>query len=236
MPAEHAAGLRARRRRSASTARTAADAWPEALVDARPTARVARRAARRSPRRRPSGANLELTTVGAATDFPRRPRAPARLPARPPVSRDRPRLRRAPRADRATPTSASTCSSQWIADHGAIVVCDRQPRHAPPRPGLGARHQGQLRHRPARRTRWPACRRSARATPSWTSTRVGIYGWSFGGYMAALAVLRAARRLQGRASPARRWSTGWTTTPTTPSATSDLPDADAGRLPRARAC
>ena len=39
-------------------------------------------------------------------------------------------------------------------------------------------------------TRSPACRRWREATRAWTWTRVGIDGWSFGGYMAALAVLQ----------------------------------------------
>ena len=43
--------------------------------------------------------------------------------------------------------------------------------------------------------------------PEMDLERVGIVGWSFGGYMSALAVLRAARRFQGRRC--RRPVTDW---------------------------
>ena len=62
--------------------------------------------------------------------------------------------------------------------------------------------------------------------PEMDLDRVGIYGWSFGGYMSALAVLRG-RTSSRRPSPAPRSSTGSTTTRTTPSATSACPTSDA---------
>ena len=39
-------------------------------------------------------------------------------------------------------------------------------------------------------TRWPALQALGKRYPEMDLDRVGIYGWSFGGYMAALAVLR----------------------------------------------
>jgi dipeptidyl-peptidase-4 len=47
--------------------------------------------------------------------------------------------------------------------------------------------------------------------------RVGLWGWSYGGYMTALTLARAAT-CSRRGSPSRRWSTGATTTRSTPSA------------------
>ena len=47
----------------------------------------------------------------------------------------------------------------------------------------------------------------------------GIRGWSFGGYLSALALLRRPDVFHAR-SPARRSPTGGSTTPSTPSATS----------------
>ena len=66
----------------------------------------------------------------------------------------------------------------------------RQPRDAAARPRLGARHpQGLLGRHPRRPggrrcSCWPARSRS------WICSRVGIHGWSFGGYTSALAVLK----------------------------------------------
>ena len=66
----------------------------------------------------------------------------------------------------------------------------RRPRHPRPGPGLGA---GRLRATsPARSstTRSRRCRRGRRAHPELDLHRVAIRGWCFGGYLAALAVLR----------------------------------------------
>ena len=54
--------------------------------------------------------------------------------------------------------------------------------------------------------------------PEMDRDRVGIVGWSFGGYMAANGVLRGRMSSRPR-SPARRSPTGRTTTRTTPSGT-----------------
>jgi dipeptidyl-peptidase-4 len=73
--------------------------------------------------------------------------------------------------------------NQWLADHGFIVVSID---------GRGTPHRGReweralaghLRRRSARRPGGAGFGRSGRAIPSWTSSHVGVYGWSFGGYL-----------------------------------------------------
>ena len=90
------------------------------------------------------------------------------------------------RAARTTPSSRS----QWFADQGfAVVVTDG--RGTPGRGSdVGARRAPRPRHRGARRSGRRAARARPSCTPSSTSRRVAIRGWSFGGYLAALAVLQ----------------------------------------------
>ena len=88
------------------------------------------------------------------------------------------------------PPGRQFLTSQWFADQGFAVVVDRRPGHAgagqrlgagrPPRPGRGR----------CSRTRSTALHGRGRADPRLDLSRVAIRGWSFGGYLAALAVLR----------------------------------------------
>ena len=59
-------------------------------------------------------------------------------------------------------------------------------------------------------TKWRRCVWSARSIPNSTWTVLASRGWSFGGYMSALAVLRRPDVFQGGRWPVRRWSIGWT--------------------------
>lgn len=79
--------------------------------------------------------------------------------------------------------------SQWFADQGfAVVVCD----------GRGTPGRGPIWERsihldigdPVLQDQVDALHAVAQANPDLDLTRVGIRGWSFGGYLAALAVLR----------------------------------------------
>ena len=58
------------------------------------------------------------------------------------------------------------------------------------RRGVGARDRRRPRRPPCSRTRSTRCTRWPRSAPSSTSAGSAIRGWSFGGYLAALAVLR----------------------------------------------
>lgn len=79
--------------------------------------------------------------------------------------------------------------AQWLADHGFIVV-SADGRGTP---GRGRDFERALRGSFARVTledQVEALQALGKRYPEMDLTRVGIYGWSFGGYMAALAVLR----------------------------------------------
>ena len=79
--------------------------------------------------------------------------------------------------------------SQWLADQGfAVVVADGRGTARVVRPGTAA---CTTRWPPSRSTtRSRRCRRWRRRCLSSISSRVAIRGWSYGGYLAALAVLR----------------------------------------------
>ena len=79
--------------------------------------------------------------------------------------------------------------SQWFADQGfAVVVADGRGT-----PGRGPAWERSI-HRdigdPVLQDQVDALRAAAQQHPDLDLTRVGIRGWSFGGYLAALAVLR----------------------------------------------
>lgn len=78
---------------------------------------------------------------------------------------------------------------QWIADHGFIVV-SADGRGTP---GRGREWERAIRGNFAEATladQVAALQELGRRHPEMDLSRVGVYGWSFGGYMAALMVLR----------------------------------------------
>jgi dipeptidyl-peptidase-4 len=95
-----------------------------------------------------------------------------------------------PHAQRVLAARNAFLTSQWFADQGfAVVVADGRGT-----PGRGAAHEravlGDL-ATPALEDQVEALRAAAAAFPDDLDTdRVAIRGWSFGGYLAALAVLR----------------------------------------------
>ena len=117
--------------------------------------------------------------------------APARpAPTRRPAPRAPGPLRRSPRPAGAAGPGAPGTRRQWLADQGfAVVVVDGRGT-----PGRGPAWEqavhldlaGPGARRPGRRPARPGRTRPGAST----STRVAIRGWSFGGYLAALAVLR----------------------------------------------
>ena len=94
-----------------------------------------------------------------------------------------------PHAQRVVQAHNAFLTSQWFADQGfAVVVADGRGTPGP-RQRVGARGAPRPRHpgarRPGRRARTPP-----REEHPLDLARVAIRGWSFGGYLAALAVLR----------------------------------------------
>ena len=80
-------------------------------------------------------------------------------------------------------------TSQWFADQGfAVVVVDGRGTPGPRR-GVGARHPRRPR-RPVLEDQVDGLLALAAEDPRLDLSRVAIRGWSFGGYLAALAVLR----------------------------------------------
>ena len=104
------------------------------------------------------------------------------------ISRDRRCLRR-PASFARVGDADRWLLDQWYADQGFIVVAiDGRGT-----PGRGAAGSGRFTtsSAPCRSTiKWPGWKRSAAKYPEMDLKRVGIDGWSFGGYMAALAVMR----------------------------------------------
>jgi dipeptidyl-peptidase-4 len=80
-------------------------------------------------------------------------------------------------------------SAQWIADHGAVVVCVDN-RGTPRRDRAWSRAIKGSFGRVPLDDQVAALRALGARFPELDLGRVGIYGWSFGGYMAALAVAR----------------------------------------------
>ena len=94
-----------------------------------------------------------------------------------------------PHAQRVLNARSAYLTSQWFADQGfAVVVADGRGT-----PGRGAAHEravsGDL-ATPVLEDQVSALHAAAAEHPELDLTRVGIRGWSFGGYLAALAVLR----------------------------------------------
>lgn len=94
-----------------------------------------------------------------------------------------------PHAQRVVASRGAFVASQWLADQGfAVVVADGRGT-----PGLGPVFERAI-HRdvaaPVLEDQVDALHAVAELYPDLDLTRVGIRGWSFGGYLAALAVLR----------------------------------------------
>lgn len=94
-----------------------------------------------------------------------------------------------PHAQRVVAAQSAYLTSQWLADQGfAVLVVDGRGT-----PGRGPRFEREVRGDLATRVledQIDALRSAARIEPRLDTGRVGIRGWSFGGYLAALAVLR----------------------------------------------
>ncbi len=97
-----------------------------------------------------------------------------------------------PHAQRVLSSAAAMLSSQWLADQGfAVLVVDG--RGTPGRgPAWERAVHGDLAG-PVLADQLAALRAAARHDDRLDLDRVGIRGWSFGGYLAALAALRAPR-------------------------------------------
>ncbi len=95
-----------------------------------------------------------------------------------------------PHAARVVASRNAHASSQWLADQGFIVVvADGRGT-----PGIGPVWERSIAGDfagPILEDQITALHDAARRYPQIDLTRVGIRGWSFGGYLAALAVLRA---------------------------------------------
>jgi dipeptidyl-peptidase-4 len=94
-----------------------------------------------------------------------------------------------PHAQRVVSAQNAYLTSQWFADQGfAVVVADGRGT-----PGRGAAYERAVHHdlaAPVLDDQVSALHAAAAEHPELDLTRVGIRGWSFGGYLAALAVLR----------------------------------------------
>jgi dipeptidyl-peptidase 4 len=94
-----------------------------------------------------------------------------------------------PHAQRVVAARGAHLTSQWFADQGfAVVVTDGRGT-----PGLGPDVERAVHHDvagPVLEDQVDALRAVAEQYPDLDLSRVGIRGWSFGGYLAALAVLR----------------------------------------------
>ena len=164
--------------------RTAADAWPESLVKDVSGATLGRLPD--SAELPPFRVNLELVTAGARA-FPAalvRPRdfQPGR---RYPVVVQ---VYGGPHALTVKADERQYLLSQWIADQGAIVVC-LDNRGTPRRDRAWERAiKGSFGTVPLA-DQVEGLQALGAQFPELDLERVGIFGWSFGGYMAALAVL-----------------------------------------------
>ena len=94
-----------------------------------------------------------------------------------------------PHAQRVVRARGAFASSQWFADQGfAVVVVDGRGT-----PGRGPAWERAVHHDlagPVLEDQLEALELAAEVEPALDLARVGIRGWSFGGYLAALAVLR----------------------------------------------
>ena len=95
-----------------------------------------------------------------------------------------------PHAQRVLSSNAAFATSQWFADQGfVVVVADNRGT-----PGRGSDWEREVLHNlagPVLDDQVDVARALPSLEPRADMSRVGIRGWSFGGYLAALAVLRA---------------------------------------------
>jgi dipeptidyl-peptidase-4 len=95
-----------------------------------------------------------------------------------------------PHAQRVLSSNAAFATSQWFADQGfVVVVADNRGT-----PGKGSDWERDVLHDlagPVLEDQVEVARALPLLEPRADMSRVGIRGWSFGGYLAALAVLRA---------------------------------------------
>lgn len=111
-----------------------------------------------------------------------------------------------PHAQRVLRSSAAFLTAQWFADHGfAVLVADG--RGTPGRgPAFEREVAGDLAGPPLQ-DQVDALHAAAAHEPRLDLSRVGISGWSFGGYLAALAVLRRPDVFQAAVAgaPVTQW-------------------------------
>jgi dipeptidyl-peptidase-4 len=165
--------------------RTAAGAWPQALLtraDGTPLGRVPDEA--EEP---PFRVNLELTTVGPRAfhaalvrprDFTPGRRYPVVL-----------QVYGGPHALTVKADERQYLLHQWIADRGAVVVC--LDNRGTPRRGRDWERaiKGRLGEVPLE-DQVAGLQALGARYPELDLDRVGVYGWSFGGYLSALLLLR----------------------------------------------
>ncbi len=120
-----------------------------------------------------------------------------------------------PRAQRVLASRNAFLASQWLADQGfAVLIADGRGT-----PGRGPAWDREIAFDFAGITladQVDALHAVAADHPELDLSRVAIRGWSYGGYLSALAVLRRPD-CSTRPSPAPRSPTGGSTTPITPS-------------------
>jgi dipeptidyl-peptidase-4 len=162
---------------------TAANAWPESVVCRADGTSLHRLPDSAEPP--PFRVSLELTTAGpfrAAIVRPRRFERGHRYPVVVQVYGG-------PHALTVKADERQYLLPQWIADHGVIVVC-LDNRGTPRRDRAWERAiKGRFGDVPLD-DQVAGLQALGARHPELDLDRVGIYGWSFGGYMAALAVLR----------------------------------------------
>ena len=98
-----------------------------------------------------------------------------------------------PHAQRVVSSSTAYCASQWFADQGFIVVI----ADGAGTPGLGSEWERKVAGdlaAPVLDDQISVLDELATLRPDADLSKVAIRGWSFGGYLAALAVLRAPNR------------------------------------------
>jgi dipeptidyl-peptidase-4 len=166
-------------------ARTTAERWPEIAFGRGDGTMLGTLPA--SAEEPPFRVNLELTTVGARAFHAALIRPRAFTPGRryPVIVQ----VYGGPHALTVKADQRQYLLHQWIADQGAVVVC--VDNRGTPRRGRAWERaiKGRLGEVPLE-DQVAALEALGARYPELDLARVGIYGWSFGGYLAALAVLR----------------------------------------------